>query len=715
MDSLKDLFPHIPARIAKLGDLAYNLWWSWRPEARMLFKSLDRIAWKESCHNPVRMLRDLPPEIIDAALRNNDYLRHYDVVSARFYKEMDAKGGWFSENVPETDHLPIAYFSAEYGLHHSLPFYAGGLGFLAGDHLKECSDLGVPLVAVGFMYPEGYLKQRILSDGWQEDVDEVLERDAAPITRVLDREGKQVVIKVPFMDPPVYLAVWKVQVGRIPLYLMDTDIEINTPWNRMISAHLYTGDMEQRLRQEIVLGLGGSEVLNALGIKHSGLHLNEGHPSFAILERIREKVNAGMGFREASEEVRQTTIFTTHTPVPAGHDVFPTRLMDKYFGGYYSLLKIERDAFLRMGASPEKPGDGFNMTAFALQMSSYRNGVSRRHGEVSRRMWQPLWPGVKTEDVPIAEITNGVHIPTWLEPKIVLLFNRYLGPQWLEEHDRPEIWELIEEIPDKELWQVHYLLKMKLINFIRGRVRQRWVEDGITPTNVVAGGTLLDPVALTVGFARRFVSYKRADLIFENMERLKGMLNDRWRPVQFIFAGKAHPADEAGKRIIQRVFSMAADPALGGRIAFVENYDEQLAQYMTHGVDLWLNNPLPPLEASGTSGMKAAVNGVPQLSIMDGWWIEGYNGKNGWAFEPGKTALDDAGAIYDLLEKEIIPLYYRTDENGIPHGWTAVMKEAIRSSASSFSARRMVKEYILKFYQGALKAAAKGSGRQLRL
>ncbi len=707
MDKLEDTFPHIPGRIANLKNLAYNLWWSWHPEARMVFKSLDRVAWKESGHNPVRMLRDLPLDILEAALKSHDYLRHYDVVSSRFHKEMASRAGWFSDNIPDTDHLPIADFSAEYGLHHSLPFYAGGLGFLAGDHLKECSDLGLPLVAVGFMYPEGYLKQRIRSDGWQDDVDEVLDRDAAPITRVLDEKGKQVVIRVPLiMDPPVDVAVWKVQVGRIPLFLMDTDIESNDPRSRMISAHLYTGDMEHRLRQEIVLGIGGSKVLNELGIRHSALHLNEGHPAFAVLERIREKVEQGMDFQEASDQVRATTVFTTHTPVPAGHDVFPLELMDKYFSGYYPLLKIGREEFLRIGVSPGDPGDGFNVTAFALRMSEYRNGVSRKHGDVSRRMWQPLWTGRKVEEVPIDYITNGVHLPTWIEPKITLLFHKYLGPQWLEDHDCSEIWELLDDIPNRELWQIHYWAKIKLINFIRERVRQRWVEDRIKPSNVVTGGTLLDPLALTIGFARRFVAYKRADLIFEDMERLKRLLTDRWRPVQFIFAGKAHPADEEGKRIIQRVFTMAGDPVLGGRIAFVENHDEQLSQYLTHGVDVWLNNPLPPMEASGTSGMKASLNGVPHLSILDGWWLEGYNGKNGWAFEPGESAKEDASSIYDIIEKKIIPLYYRLDEDGIPQGWTRVMKEAIKSAASSFSARRMVKDYALRFYQGALRSAA---------
>ncbi len=708
MDTIKDRFPHLPDRIAGLGELAYNLWWSWHPAARMLFKMLDRPAWKESRHNPVRMLRELPVTILEAAAGDSEYLHHYEAVLARFYKEMETKGGWFSENITDPECLPIAYFSAEYGLQRSLPFYAGGLGFLAGDYLKECSDLGVPLVAVGFMYPEGYLYQKMRADGWQENIKKVLDRDAAPITRVLNEKGEQLVVAVPFIDPPIHVAVWRVMVGRILLYLMDTDIEINDPWNRAISAHLYIGDNEQRLRQEIVLGIGGTEVLNSLGIRHSVLHLNEGHPAFAILERIRERIQENMTYEEATQQVQGTTVFTTHTPVPAGHDVFPFPLMDKYFSHYYPLLGLNRDAFLQLGISPKEPTAGFNMTAFALRMSAYHNGVSKRHGEVARRMWQSLWPDIKEENVPIDYITNGVHVPSWIEPKIELLLNKYLGPSWLQSHENPAIWGLIDDISDEELWRVHYRLKRKLIDFIHERIRHRWIEDRVDPTNIVAGGTLLDPSALTIGFARRFAAYKRADLIFDSLERLKILLNNRWRPLQIIFAGKAHPADDAGKRILQRIFNFAHDPSMGGRIAFVEDYDEQLAQYMTHGVDIWLNNPLPPMEACGTSGMKASLNGVPHLSIPDGWWIEGFNGRNGWAFAGQEGENKDAGdaeAIYNILEKEVIPLYYKLDDDGIPRDWVTIMKEAMKSTGPVFSARRMVEEYVRKFYQKALKSA----------
>jgi glycogen phosphorylase len=707
MDDFKDRFSHLPERIGGLGQLATNLWWSWHPAARMLFKRLDREAWKNTLHNPVKLLEVLPRETLDKAATDSDYLQHYDRVMAQFRQEMAAQVCWFTENVTDVPCLPIAYFSLEYGLHRSLPFYAGGLGFLAGDHLKESSDLGLSLVAVGFMYPDGYLRQKIRADGWQDSADEVLDRDASPITRVLDDQGNQLVVQVPFTPTPIHVAVWRVMVGRIPLYLMDTDLDINEPSIRRISDHLYISDKEQRLLQEIVLGIGGSEVLRTLEIKHSVLHMNEGHPAFALLERVRERLETGLNYEDAARQVRATSVFTTHTPVPAGHDVFSFDLMEKYFGQYYPQLTLSREAFFQLGASPFDPNAGFNMTAFALRMSTYHNAVSKRHGEVSRRMWLPLWPDLPEEQVPIDHVTNGVHVPTWVDPKLELLFNQYLGADWLAHHDNPKIWDAVDSIPDRELWQVHVWLKMKLIDRIREQVRQRWVEereDYIVP----AGGTLLDPMALTIGFARRFATYKRADLIFSDLERLKKILNDPWRPVQIIFAGKAHPADDPGKRILQRIFNFARDPGLGGRIAFVEDYGEQLAQYLVHGVDVWLNNPLPPLEACGTSGMKASLNGVPHLSILDGWWQEGFAGNNGWAFggeEAGNRDAHNAEAIYRILEEQVVPLYYTLGDEGTPREWVKLIKAAIISTSPLFSARRMVKEYSLKFYQQALRSS----------
>lgn len=676
----------------------------------MLFKTLDRATWKISIHNPVKMLHEIDQTILNEIVRDQKFLRHYDAVMARYKSDTTSNGGWFSNNISDPNLLPIAYFSAEYGLHHSLPFYAGGLGFLAGDFIKECSDLKVPLVAVGFMYPGGYLKQRIKSDGWQESEGEILDRENVPICRIFDSKGNRLLVKVPFIDPPIYVEVWKVQVGKIPLYLMDTDIDVNDPWNRNISDHLYSGGQEQRLRQEIVLGIGGAQVLNTLGIKHSVLHLNEGHPAFAILERIRERVEDGMKYQEAFDQVKATTVFTTHTPVPAGHDVFPFPLMEKYFSSYWPVFGLDRDAFFSLGINPEAPNAGFNMTAFALRTSAYHNGVSKKHGEIARRMWKSLWPDIPEEKTPIDHITNGIHIPTWIEPKMQLLFNKYLGPNWLADHDDRDVWKLIYDIPDEELWNIHYWLKMKLITTIRERARRRWHNDKADTQIIIASGVFLDHNVLTLGFARRFATYKRATLILQNVERLKNMLNDPWKPVQIIFAGKAHPDDNPGKQLLQQIFNAAKDPSFGGRIVFVEDYDEQLAQYLVHGVDVWLNNPLLPLEASGTSGMKASLNGVPQLSMLDGWWMEGFNGKNGWGFGEGvengeNRDVADSNALYTLLENEIIPAYYRVDDDGVPREWVKVMKETIESNSPLFSARRMVKEYAIKFYQNALSSA----------
>ena len=708
MDDLANRFPNLPERLAGLGELAFNLWWSWHPAAWVLFQRLDRLAWTETDHNPVKLLKMLPQSSLETAAVDPVYLRRYDAVMSEFHRKIQNQVCWFTENVTAAECYPIAYFSLEYGLHRSLPFYAGGLGFLAGDHLKECSDLGIPMVAVGFMYPEGYVRQRINADGWQEDVDELLDRDAAPITRVFDDQGKHLVVQVPFTDPPIHVEVWQVMVGRIPLYLMDTDLEINDPAHRRISNHLYISDHEQRLLQEIVLGVGGSEMLAQMGIKHSVLHMNEGHPAFALLERIRERVEDGMDFDEAMRRVRATSVFTTHTPVPAGHDVFPFDLIDKYICDCYPMFTLARDDFLKWGTSPtDPPAAGFNMTAFALRLSQYHNAVSRKHGEVSRRMWQPLWPELPLEQIPIDHITNGVHVSTWLDPKLESACNRYLGPEWLADHDNPAVWAGVEDIPEAELWDIHVRKKIKLINAIRERIRRRWVEERVGVGNVVAGGTMLNHSILTIGFARRFATYKRADLIFRDLERVKKLLNDPFRPLQIIFAGKAHPADDPGKQILQRIFNLARDPELGGRIAFVEDYGEELAQDLVHGVDVWLNNPRPPLEACGTSGMKAAVNGVLHLSILDGWWPEAYNGRNGWAFGGDENAPDaqDAAALYAILEQEVVPLFYQVNDDGIPVDWVKKMKESMQSTGAAFSARRMVKQYSQKFYQPALAAA----------
>jgi starch phosphorylase len=698
-------FPNLPARLTGLADLAENLWWSWHPAARMLFKMINRQAWKASIHNPDKMLRDISRELLEAAASKPDFVRYYDLVMSRYRKYMANRVCSFFPDAVSPSRVTIAYFSAEYGLHRSLPFYAGGLGFLAGDFLKECSDLNVPLIAVGFMYPEGYVNQRISDSGWQENVSTRLDRNQAAISKVYDGSGNHLVVKVPVIEPPIYVAVWRVDVGRVPLYLLDTDIEKNDPWNRGISARLYIGDLEQRLRQEIVLGIGGMEVLEALHVKHSIVHLNEGHAAFALFERLRDRLQSGFSLEEAFRNVRQTTVFTTHTPVPAGHDVFPFPLMDKYFRDFWPSLQMDRDTFLNLGIHPDEPNTGFNMTALALRLSGYRNGVSRKHGEVANRMWQALWTGKNTGGDAIDFVTNGVHVPTWIEPKFELLFNKYLGPNWLEDHDNPYLWELIDEIPDDELWKTHIWLKIKLFNVIRERARQRWTNDRSHPSMALACGTLLDPSVLTIGFARRFATYKRADLILQDEERLRKLLGSQNQPIQIIFAGKAHPADDPGKLMLQKIFNAARNPDFNGRIAFVEDYGEQIAQYLVHGVDVWLNSPLSPMEACGTSGMKASLNGVPHCSIPDGWWLEAFNGKNGWSFDgehiEGYRDKIDAESLYQVLEEKIIPLYYQVNEDGVPPGWVQVMKNAIKSTAAQFSARRMAREYVEKFYSKA--------------
>lgn len=709
-----DEFSNLPARIAKLGDLAYNLWWSWHPEGRELFIMLGGgAAWSRNGHNPVKMMHELDDGVFELASLDPRFLRHYDAVMARFDGDMDPSGGWFCTSVADPRKETIAYFSAEYGLHHALPVYAGGLGFLAGDYLKECSDLGVPAVGVGFMYPEGYLLQRITPDGWQAGACERLDRENAPVRRLRDENGDPLLVEIPLLNGKIYVEVWKVQVGRTDLYLMDTSVDANDPWNRSISDRLYTGDPEQRLRQEIVLGIGGVRVLKALGIEPSVVHLNEGHPAFAILERMRERIENGMSLEEAEEEVRKTTVFTTHTPVPAGHDKFSFALMEKYFGPYLKSLGMSRDDFFGLGIDPRDPASGFNMTAFALRMAEHRNCVSKRHREVTIQMWRHLWPNLPNEEIPIDYVTNGIHVPTWIDRRLGnITFNQYLGRDWLEKHDNPLIWELMDEIPDEVIWEQHGRMKMALMNKIKDRARLKWRDPESDSRTIMAFGTLLDPQALTLGFARRFASYKRATLLFRDSERLRNILTDPQRPVQIVFAGKAHPDDQQSKLLLQQVFNAAADKRFEGRIAFVEDYDQYLAQYLVHGVDVWVNNPRPPMEASGTSGMKASLNGVPQLSVFDGWWVEGYNGKNGWGFEGAEGASDDlrddqdAKALYEILEKEVIPLYYRVDDKGVPRGWVKVMKEAVRVTGPNFTSRRMVKEYTEKFYRRAIDAAS---------
>jgi len=699
----------IPERLRRLTDLADNLWWSWHPPARNLFKAVNYPLWKSTRHNPVRMLQLAGPERLEMLSRDPEFLALYDQVVAAF--DTDLRNGhlWFRQSYPHSQ-APVAYFSAEFGLHGSLPIYSGGLGVLSGDHCKEVSDLGLPFVGVGFIYPQGYFRQRIPSDGWQEAIYDTLNFDQVPLHPVLDAHGNRLMVQVTLRGVPLHLQVWQVRAGRVNLYLMDTNVPQNAPWDRDLSARLYGGDQETRIRQEMVLGLGGVRVLRALGIEPSAWHMNEGHSAFLVLERLRELTAGNHPFDQAVDMVKRTTVFTTHTPVPAGHDAFPFYLMDEYFGRFWQQMDISREHFLSLGEYHGR----FNMTVLALRLAGKTNGVSQLHGQVSRRMWQPVWPDRPAEEVPIGAITNGVHVPSWISTALKDLLGEYLGEDWVERHDDPTLLDGLFDIPDEKLWALHCELKAKLFAFVDTRTRQRWREGQMGADQVLASGALLDPEALTIGFARRFATYKRATLIFRDARRLNRLLHAERRPVQIIFAGKAHPADGGGKELIQEVYRHAQDPEFGGRIAFLEDYDLHMAHFLVQGVDVWLNNPRRPNEASGTSGMKAAMNGVPNLSVMDGWWPEVYHpaedGRpaNGWAF--GQVQYDDwdtqdevdSQALYRLLENEVVPLFYDRDASGVPRGWVQVMKEAMRTSIAAMSMRRMIKEYIEQMYLPAM-------------
>jgi starch phosphorylase len=703
----------IPARIRRLQDMARNLWWSWHVEGRNVFRALDYQALRLSGYNPVKQLLSLSQEKLESAASDPAFLAEYDAAVSAFYDDLSFKKGWVAEEHPDLLSKTIAYFSAEFALHSSLPIYAGGLGVLAGDVLKEASDLGLPLVGVGFMYPQGYFVQHISADGWQQENYAQLNFEEAPLTPVVTPEGKRVIARVDINDRVVGIGVWLVQVGRVNLYLMDTNLEENSPGDRQLSARLYTADREQRLQQEIILGIGGVRVLRALNIEPAVWHANEGHTAFMTLERIREQMANGVPFDEAAQRVQSTTVFTTHTPVPAGHDIFPVELMDKYFRNFWNSLKIDREAFLKLGQPPGADSQSFNMTILALKMSQHRNAVSKLHSKVARRMWQGLWPDLKEEKVPIIPVTNGVHLPTWIAPELYEVFQKYIGGNVLTWCDNVERWKRILDIPDSELWEVRQTLRRKLIHVILEHAQEKWADGAVNAQQVLAMGALLDSDTLTIGFARRFTEYKRPALIFHDIERLKRIIKDTWRPVQFVFAGKSHPADFASKHILHHVYSLAIDKEFHGRIAFVEDYDMLLARYLVQGVDVWLNTPRRLQEACGTSGMKASANGVLHLSVRDGWWQEGYNGKNGWAIGDGpyesteQQDAQDAESIYRLLEEEIVPLFYERDVNGIPRGWMKMVKEAISSITPQFCAKRMMKEYTEKTYLPIIKANRK--------
>lgn len=701
--------PALPQRIDRLNELAVDLWWAWNERARDVFRCLDYPLWRATAHNPVRMLRTLPPERLRVAASDRSFVELYDAAIGRLDESRSADETWWARHGVEIPGRCIAYFSAEFALHQSLPIYAGGLGVLAGDHLKEASDLGLPLVAVGFMYPQGYFHQSVSSEGWQEEIYEQLSWADAPVEPAVTQTGERIVIAVPLGERTVLVAVWRVRLGRAKLYLLDTDLEENAPWDRELSARLYGGDRETRIQQEIVLGVGGVRALRALGSDPAIWHLNEGHAAFVVLQRLREALERDVGFDAALAEIRRTTVFTTHTPVPAGHDAFPFNLVETHLAGCWGSLGEHRKDFLALGHYDNGGGPKFNMTALAMRTSNAVNAVSELHGQVTRDMWGPLWPDLPSSQRPVKALTNGIHLATWLSTEMSRLFDRHLGEAWRAEHDDPAVWEAILDLPDEDLWAARRSLRNYLFAFIRERARQRWTQEQVSAARVVAAGTLLDPAALTIGFARRFTGYKRPELIFHDPERLARILNAPKAPVQIVFAGKAHPADDVGKHHLQRVFKRALDPSFGGRIAFVDDYDLHVAHFVVQGCDVWLNTPRKPLEASGTSGMKASLNGVPHLSIGDGWWAEGYTGTNGWLIDGGVGADDpeaadaaDAEALYRLLENDVVPTFYDRDAGDVPHRWLRVVKEAIRSVAPQFNTRRMLKQYAQRMYMSSL-------------
>ncbi|MBI5830416.1 MAG: alpha-glucan family phosphorylase [Chloroflexi bacterium] len=702
----------LPRRIHRLADLAYNVWWSWNPPALRLFSELNTQQWHKVNHNPVKLLRTIERKHLNAALADSHYLDNYDRVMAAFDSYLADERTWYAATFPEIQDHAVAYFSTEFGLHESLPIYAGGLGVLSGDHSKEASDLGLPFVGVGFIYQQGYFRQHITEDGWQEAYWETLESADLPIRPARTADGEDVIVEVELPGRKVQARVWVIRVGRVPLLLMDTNVPANSPADRDLTARLYSNDLDVRITQEIVLGIGGVRALRAMGIRPRVWHMNEGHSAFIILERIAEKVQTGMSFDDASREVRANTVFTTHTPVPAGNEAFPLWLMEKYFPHYWDRMGLDRDSFMALAQLDQEWGPTFSMSTLALRFSARRNAVSELHGKVSRAMWSYLWPGVPEEDVPIGAITNGIHTGSWLARRMRLLFERSMGANWYDHLDDPETWESLMSIPDDDLWNVHRHLKRRLQIFMNDRARDLWATTRIHPVQIIAAGALIDPNMLTIGFARRFATYKRAGLLFRDIGRLLKIVNNAEMPVQFVFAGKAHPADDPGKRVIQDLYRIVKRAEFAGRLIFIEDYDQNIARHLVQGVDVWLNTPRRPHEASGTSGEKAAVNGVLNCSILDGWWPEGYNGDNGWAIGAETSLADeeaqdaaDAESLFRLLETEIVPLYYKRDENNIPRDWVRKMKESIATLAPVFSTRRMVKDYVTQMYVPAIRAA----------
>ncbi len=707
--------PNLPPKLQPLLEIARNLWWVWNPEAINLLRRVDPDLWEEHHNNPVAVLGSLSSDRISDLTRDQAFLANLDAVYEDLQRYLK-QASWFDGEHGHLGEVKIAYFSFEFGLHESLPLYSGGLGVLAGDHLKSATDLGVPLVGVGLAYQYGYFRQYLNHDGWQQEDYPINDFYNMAMTLERQADGKPVTVEIEYPGRKVLAQIWRVQVGRNPLFLLDTNLAVNRPEDRELTTRLYGGDIDMRIRQEILLGIGGVRALVALGIQPEVFHLNEGHSAFLCLERIRNLMNDHKHpYDVAFELVRSSSVFTTHTPVPAGNDHFDPQLVRTYLKPLADQLGIGIEGLLALGRqNPDDKHETFCMTVLALRLAQFANGVSELHGHVSRKMWQRIWPGVPVEELPISHITNGIHTRSWQCQELARLYDRYLGPRWYDKPTNHMVWERVNRIPDAELWRAHERMRERLVGYVRRKLREQLESRGANRANIAAAREVLDPEALTIGFARRFATYKRAALVLSDPARLARILNNPDRPVQIIFAGKAHPKDHPGKELIRQIVHMAQRDEFRKHLVFLEDYNMEVARYLVQGVDVWLNNPRRPLEASGTSGMKVPVNGGINVSVLDGWWVEGYNKENGWAIGAGEDYDDPAyqdqvegTALYELLENEIAPIYYERSSDGLPREWIRYMKNSMRTVNAEFNTNRMVEEYTQRFYVPCLDQSRK--------
>jgi starch phosphorylase len=705
------IVPYLPDKLKPLMKIANNLWWVWNFEAIDLFRRIDVDLWREVGHNPINFLGALSQKALDRAAESESFIAHMRRVENELERHL-TKISWYNQNSENIENQVVAYFSAEFGIHECLPIYSGGLGVLAGDHLKSASELGLPLYGMGLLYRLGYFRQYLNLDGWQQERYPETDFYNIPISPVPDSSGGHLTIGVEYPGRMVYARIWEVQIGKVKLFLLDTNVERNTPEDRTITDQLYGGDSEMRIKQEIMLGIGGVRAFRAMGINVTVYHMNEGHAAFLAIERIRlEMKEHGMKFGEAISYVTASNLFTTHTPVPAGNDRFSPEMIDLYFTDIYKELGVTKDEFMALGReNPSDKKEEFCMTVLAIKTAFACNGVSKLHGEVSRKMWNRIWPDLPSHEVPIGHVTNGIQTLSWTSDEMMRLFNRYLGPDWIDNPTSKDIWKGIDNIPDSELWRCRERLRERLVSFARKRLYNQLLARGIQRKHASAASSVLDSDALTIGFARRFATYKRATLLFRDIDRLYAILSSQKKPVQIVFSGKAHPRDSLGKEFIKEIIHTSRDERLRKKIVFIEDYDINVARYMVQGVDIWLNNPIRPKEASGTSGMKVVPNGGINVSILDGWWDEAYNFNNGWAIGSGEVYDDqtyqdevESLALYNLLEEEIIPLFYSRAEDGLPESWLAKIKESMKSIIPEFNTNRMIEDYTEKYYHAAHK------------